>query len=378
MRKRLSLLCLLILFSVGSANADLSITVASSPSWGDMSHSQIQTLCENITFHFEKHLRPENEMNDRVNVYRSFKTVHVTLDPDPAVKYKIGMLLKNDMEIRADDFYYFVWGFGHEICHILHNFELTTIDNPNLWFQESIASMASIWVLRSMAKTWKHDSPFGTFAEQDGGIAFFSDNFEHFANAYLNVFPEYQHDGTGEEWLAEWEDFLREDYYKNQSFTQYYHLVSQLSYKFLPIFEDNPEAWNAVRKMPATTGKMSEYMQDWYEAVDTEDKQFVEAIADEMGITVEKVMPVTVVAMDTELTIDADVNKDGYVDLYDVLIVRSGMNAETSYDTDVNDDGKTDKVDLLIVKAIAIEAIVKAAPSKRKIKITTWGSMKTR
>ena len=78
----------------------------------------------------------------------------------------------------------------------------------------------------------------------------------------------------------------------------------------------------------------------------------------------------------SETEIAADVNDDGYVDLYDVLIVRSGMNAEVSYDTDVNNDGRTDEIDLLIVKAIAIEAIVKAAPSKRKVKITTWGAMK--
>ena len=375
MRKRLSLIVLLVLVSVGSeTHADLSITVAPSPSWGNMSNSEVQTLCENISSHFEIHLRPENEMNDSVKVYRSFNTVHVTLDPNPAMKYKIGMLLKKDMEIRVDDFYYFIWSFGHEICHILHNFDVTTINNPNLWFQEGMASMASIWVLRSMADTWEHDSPFGTFTAQAGGTAYFSANFRHFANAYLNVFPEYQYTGTGEEWLAEYETFLRQDYEKNRSFTQYYHLVSQLSYKFLSIFEDNPEAWNAVRKMPATTGELSEYMQDWYNDVDTEDKEFVEAIADEMGITVEAAMPVPV----TAVMIDADVNDDGYVDLYDVLIVRSGMNAETSYDTDVNDDGKTDEVDLHIVKSLAIEAIVKAAPSKRKANITTWGAMKRR
>ena len=377
MRTRQTIFLAILLTLAGfalAADAELSITVAPYPSWGNMSDSDIQILCENISFHFEKHLRPENEMNGTVNLYRSFDRIHVTLDPNPVVKYKIGMLLKKDMEIRVDDFYYFIWSFGHEICHILHNFELTTIDNPNLWFQEGIASMAGVWVLRSMAKTWKDDSPFGTFAEQDGGIAYFSDNFEHFANAYLNIFPEYQYGGTGEEWLEEYEVFLREDYYKTRSFTQYYHLVSQLSFKFLHIFEDHPEAWNAVRKMPVSTGEMTDYMQDWYDNVDTEDKEFVEAIADEMGIEV----TTPVVAMNTELTIDADVNDDGYVDLYDVLIVRSGMSVESSYDTDVNNDGKTDEVDLLIVKAIAMEAIVAASPSKRKVKITTWGAMKKR
>ena len=48
------------------------------------------------------------------------------------------------------------------------------------------------------------------------------------------------------------------------------------------------------------------------------------------------------------------------------------------YDTDINNDGVTDEVDLLIVKAKAFEAIAAASPRKRKIKITTWGSLKRR
>ena len=80
---------------------------------------------------------------------------------------------------------------------------------------------------------------------------------------------------------------------------------------------------------------------------------------------------------DLLLEIDADVNADGYVDLSDVLIVRSAIQNSVSYDTDVNNDGVTDEVDLLIVKALAIEAIAKASPSKRKVKITTWGAMKS-
>ena len=79
--------------------------------------------------------------------------------------------------------------------------------------------------------------------------------------------------------------------------------------------------------------------------------------------------------------IDADVNEDGYVDLSDVLIVRSGMQNSTSYDTDLNDDGITDEIDLAIVKLAAIDSIAAAAPSsgrflKRKVKIITWGSFK--
>ena len=84
---------------------------------------------------------------------------------------------------------------------------------------------------------------------------------------------------------------------------------------------------------------------------------------------------------DNRDSIDADVNADGYVDLSDVLIVRSAIQNSVSYDTDVNNDGVTDEIDVLIVKAKAMEALAAAAPSKerlrkRKVKITTWGAIK--
>ncbi len=368
---------LFLFLCVNLGYAKLEIIVKSSPDWGPISDADVEYLCQNIVDHFEKHLRPENEINEKVNVYRTFVGYNfATLDPDPNVKYKIGIHLLKDMEIRVDDFYYFILPFAHEFCHILHNFEVTTIDNPNLWFQEGVSTMAGIWALRSMAETWKNGSKFGTGVAQDGGWASFSRNFNHYADGYLKVFPEYQYDGTGEEWLEEYELLARGDSYHGRGrSTEFNTNPAQLTFKFLPIFEENPEAWNAVRKMPATKGKMSEYMQDWYDAVDVQDRQYVEAMAEIMGITVTASTTPPILA---SIEIDADVNDDGYVDLYDVLIVRSGMNQSVKYDTDVNNDGVTNEVDLLIVKAKAVEAIVAASPRKRKVNITTWGNLKKR
>ena len=76
--------------------------------------------------------------------------------------------------------------------------------------------------------------------------------------------------------------------------------------------------------------------------------------------------------------INADVNADGYVDLSDVLIVRSAIQNSVSYDTDVNSDGVTDEIDVLIVKAKAMEALAAAAPTlyKRR-KIEMWSNLKS-
>jgi len=74
---------------------------------------------------------------------------------------------------------------------------------------------------------------------------------------------------------------------------------------------------------------------------------------------------------------DADVNDDGYIDLYDVMIVRSATKSPTSYDTDVNDDGVTDEIDVMLVKAAAFQAIAAVSPSKHKFKLTTtWAELK--
>ncbi|MDE0084203.1 MAG: hypothetical protein OXU23_00715 [Candidatus Poribacteria bacterium] len=77
------------------------------------------------------------------------------------------------------------------------------------------------------------------------------------------------------------------------------------------------------------------------------------------------------------LKINADVNFDGKTDLEDVKTIRQAMNGnETGYNTDVNGDDITDENDLALVKTAAIAAIIAASPSKQKIKITTWGSLK--
>ena len=355
---------MLVVFMLLAANvfADLDITVEPNAGWGSALTSNIKRLCENVALHFQEQLRDEHKLDGELTiVYRSqgpiaFYRSYFGGGPN---EYKIGL--------KVTDTYWsqFSYQFGHEFCHLMHNHDKiyeAIPANPNDWFQEAICELASLWVIRRMSETWADRAPYNNWVDYRFALA-------DYANNWMISRPEVQYSGTGADWLKEWEDRMRRD--EPGAFT--YARVSQLSYKFLPIFEENPEAWNAVRQMPASTGKISEYMKNWYDAVDTEDKEFVKAIASEMGVSV-GVEPVTIASMD----IDADVNDDGYVDLYDVMIVRSGMQNSASYDTDINNDGVTDEIDLLIVKAKAVEAIAAASPQKRKLKITTWGSMKSR
>ena len=254
--------------------ADLNITVEPNGGWGTAPTSNIKKLCENVALHFQEQLRDEHKVNGRLTIaYRSGGPIAYYRSafgggPD---EYKIGL--------KVTDTYWaqFSYQFGHEFCHIMQNHDKIhqiTPNNSNYWFQEAICELATLWVIRKMGETWAYRAPYPNWVN-------WRHNLTNYANDLINR-PEVQYSGTGGEWLARWEEPMRHK--QAGAFT--YARVSQFSYKFLPIFEENPEAWTAVRQMPASNAKMSEYMKEWYDAVDTEDKSFVEAIATEMGFSI--------------------------------------------------------------------------------------------
>ena len=63
----LTLICLTL-----AANAELNITVAHDPGWGNAPTSNIKELCENVALHFEEQLRNEHKVDGELTVvYRS-------------------------------------------------------------------------------------------------------------------------------------------------------------------------------------------------------------------------------------------------------------------------------------------------------------------
>ena len=354
--KRQALLFFLLLLPAITF-ADLNITVTPNRGWGNAPTSNIKKLCENVALHFQEQLRAEYKIDGELTIVYSASspvTFYRRVFGGGPNDYKIGLT------VTGTDWSKFSYQFGHEFCHVMLNHNETHPNNPNDWFYEAICELANVWVLRRMGETWAYRAPYPNWTG-------WRHNLTNYANNSVMGRADSQYAGTGAEWLEEWEKRMRQD----EPGVFNYQRVAQLTYKFLPIFEENPEAWNAVRQISDSKGKMAEFMQDWYAKVDTQDKQFVEAIAKEMGISVESVVTVS---------IDADVNNDGYVDLSDVLIVRSAIRNSVSYGTDINNDGTTDEIDVLIVKAKAHAAIAAAAPAaaQRKIKLTTWGELKRR
>lgn len=62
--------------------------------------------------------------------------------------------------LSARDTYWsqYVYQFSHELCHILTHFD-SSKKHRHKWFEESLCELASLHVLRSLARDWKEDPP---------------------------------------------------------------------------------------------------------------------------------------------------------------------------------------------------------------------------
>ena len=264
----------LSVFCVDVSLARLNIVVEPNRGWGDAPTSNIKRLCENITLHFQEQLRDEKKLSGTIRIIYNPNNPSFHVDDDG----------NKIIRLAVTDTYWsqFSYQFAHEFCHAIEIGDppfYPERDIKNNWFREALAELASVWAIRRMSETWAYRAPYANWVDYRHALA-------EYAQGLLDT-PATQYSGSGKEWLEQWEEKMRVAPYA-PSFT--YARVSQLSYKFLPIFEDNPKAWNAIRKMPISNVKLSEYMPLWYSQAAAEDKSTVKALAEVMGIRVESPM----------------------------------------------------------------------------------------
>ncbi len=163
----------------------------------------------------------------------------------------------------------FAYQFSHEFCHVLSGWELLE-NNPNNWFHETICEVASLFTLRRMAERWPTKPPLSHWAS-------YAKYLESYALKQLSRQEVQLPEGiTLQTWLSSHEDELRKDSCQRDK-------NDLVAYKLLPIFEDDPKGWNAIRKFPDSSGKLSDYLRDWHSAVDSIDKPFVKRLSDALG-----------------------------------------------------------------------------------------------
>ena len=135
----------------------------------------------------------------------------------------------------------FAYQFSHEFCHVLSNYENLKA-NPNNWFHEAICELASVFTLRRMAERWRTHPPYPNWA--DYVAAKLRDYSEKTLSRQEVQLPE---GVTLQSWLSSQEESLRKGEYQREK-------NDLVAYALLPIFENTPEGWNAIRNFPTSSG----------------------------------------------------------------------------------------------------------------------------
>ena len=158
----------------------------------------------------------------------------------------------------------FAYQFSHETCHVLSDYERLR-DNPNNWFHEALCELASVFTLRRMAERWSAYPPYSNWADYAESLASY---VQELLSRKERQLPAGM---TLSAWLLSEEESLRRD-------CELRDKNAIVAYSLLPIFEGDPAGWNAIRKLPNSSGMFKDYLRDWHSLVELTEKSFVNRI----------------------------------------------------------------------------------------------------
>lgn len=167
----------------------------------------------------------------------------------------------------------YIFQFVHELCHVISNYEELRA-SANAWLHETLCEIASLFVLRRVAKQWLTSPTFP--GRQDYAIS-----LRNYAGERMES-PDSQLplNLSLSEWVA-----LNEAEFRVETVTnpQQRSNQSRIANSLLPLFEEQPSGWNAITRLPVSGSSLREYLGEWHSIVALEDKHFVWRIAAALG-----------------------------------------------------------------------------------------------
>ena len=116
-----------------------------------------------------------------------------------------------------------------------------------------------------MAERWLTSPPFTGRGDYAGSLASYADDLLSQEKRQLPAGM------TLVAWLQAEEQSLRHDRYQRDE-------NAVVAYSLLPIFESDPAGWNAIRRLPASSAMLMDYLLEWHTSVDPNDRPFVRRI----------------------------------------------------------------------------------------------------
>ena len=154
--------------------------------------------------------------------------------------------------------------FAHEFCHLVSNYE-QRFGKPNQWFDESICETASLFTLRSMGASWREKPPYSNWRS-------FARNLTAYADTQAGKVELQPSDNENwDDWFQRHESRGRGDPYNREG-------NRSVALRLLPLFEQHPEGWNAIRSLPKSQERIGQYLTKWKERAHPCDREFIAQI----------------------------------------------------------------------------------------------------
>ena len=250
-------------------SSDIHILVITN-SWGNADIPAIISLLEDIASHINRELTPP--FTEEICVEKWDKDY-------PMAHYRLDQSQSHKISLTAEwcSWCQITYQFAHEFCHVLSDHNRLK-GCKNKWFHEAICELASVFTLRSMERQWRDRTPFYGKTQYTESLKTYEES--HRQKRKKNWENDYgTHSITLSDWLSDQEEEMRDISTRrntNGDWHKKYRLIySLVAYALLPIFEEKPKGWNAVRFLPNSDSYIKQYLDDWSEDVKEPDRPFV-------------------------------------------------------------------------------------------------------
>jgi len=168
----------------------------------------------------------------------------------------------------------YAYQFAHEFCHILAGYDRD--GGETKWFEETICETASLFAMRSMARSWQQDPPYPNWKDYRDALRSYADDVilqrEEVDEIFRTGLPAF--------YQAHAEELRKQANRRD--------LNGAMAVVLLRLFETEPERWESVRWLNHTPSPAEEtfpqYLQKWHDAVPERHQPFVKKIAGLYGI----------------------------------------------------------------------------------------------
>lgn len=236
--------------------------------WGGASPEDIRRVLESTGRELLKHI-PQNKII-HIHVVASDTVPQVDFKRAANGEYTVRLAVKGRFWAQL------AFQFGHELGHIVSHYERINdnkIGNQNKWFEETVAEVASLFVLARMAETWKTDPPYT--------------NWKSFAPAlkeYLDKLLKDTEIPTVEK-MPQWFNDNRPALKADPHLRERNRVVAIHIFKML---ERDPSQWEAFRYLnlgrPDATNSFESFLENWYFSAPKKNKGIVKEVVDLLGI----------------------------------------------------------------------------------------------